>query len=116
MFKTLAMIAALAVLGVSAANAQQREAVFQKVEVPNASFDIVLATAKPSGPASYHQEQPDPNIVYLSNGLVASYTPELAELLDIATLLRPAHTTIAGTPVVIYVVPKRTGSAATAMR
>jgi hypothetical protein len=42
MLKYLPICAALAVFGASV-SAQQHEAVFQKVEVPNAGFNLVLA-------------------------------------------------------------------------
>ncbi|HTS40230.1 MAG TPA: hypothetical protein VMH84_06805 [Xanthobacteraceae bacterium] len=116
MFKCLSIFAALVVLSTGSANAQQREATFQKIVVPGSSFDIVVATPKLGSPTVNYAKEIDPNVFYLGNGLVTAYTTELAKMLDLATLMRPAHMTIVGTPVVIYVVPKRTGSDATAMR
>jgi hypothetical protein len=98
----------------SAANAQQREAVLQKVEVANAGFNIVIATAKLNGVTADFRGQPDPNIVYLADGeLVYAYTGRLQELEDMGILMAPACTFHVErrdysppTPVVVYVIPK----------
>ena len=63
MLKHLSIFTALIVLGTGSANAQQREAVLQKVEVPNAGFNLVLAMPKPGTPSLYLRDQPDPNAV-----------------------------------------------------
>ena len=96
------------------ANAQQREAVLQKVEVANAAFDIVIATAKLNGSTADFRGQPDPNIVYLADGeLVYAYTGQLQELSNMGILMVPACTFHVErrdysprTPVVVYVIPK----------
>jgi hypothetical protein len=49
MCKHFAIIAALAALGMGPANAQHREATLYTIELPKATFNIVLATAKPGG-------------------------------------------------------------------
>ena len=123
MLKYLSIFTTLVALGTGSANAQDREAIFQKIVVPSGSFDIVLAMAKPGSPIVYYRDQPDPNIIYLGNGLVTAYTAELAAILDIATLMRPAYTFAAmpgneksRTPMVIYIVPKATTPAAATMR
>ena len=116
MFKYLPIFAALMVLATGSVNAQQREAIFQEIVVPGSNFDIVLAMAKPGSPTVNYAKEIDPNVIYLGNGLVTAYTPELAEMVGIDTLLHPAHTTMAGYGTVLtYVVPKRTASTA-AMR
>ncbi len=119
MLKFLSIVATIVALGTNSANAQQREAIFQKIEVPNASYDIIMATAKPDSPTLYYRDQPDPNVIYLGNDLVTAYTSELSEMLDIATMMHPAHTSVAErgdkkdrTPVVVYFVPKRGPAAA----
>jgi hypothetical protein len=123
MLKYLSILATLIAVGTSSANAQQREAIFQKIEVPNASFDIVLATAKPGGPILDFRDQADPNVVYLGNDLVTAYTAELAEMLDVAALMRPARAYFAErggkkglATVLVYIVPKREVPNASAMR
>lgn len=123
MLKSLTIFAALVVLGTGSVNAQQREAILQKIAVPGASFDVVLAMAKPGSPVVYYRNQPDPNIINLGNDLVIAYTVELSETLDLATLMRPAQTIVVErgdkmgrTPVVVYFVPKREGLAGATMR
>jgi hypothetical protein len=113
MLKYLSIFTALMVVGPGVGNAQQREADIHRIEVPSATFDIVLAIAKPTGGTADYRNQPDPNIVYLRDDLVAGYTTKLAELLDIDTLMRPACSFMAGhvdksgrTPVIVYIVAK----------
>ena len=47
--RRLMYVTVATVIGTSTAQAQQREAVLQQVEVANAGFSIVIATAKPGG-------------------------------------------------------------------
>lgn len=49
MLKHLSICAALIALATGSVNAQQQEAVLQKMQVPGAGFDIILAMPKPSG-------------------------------------------------------------------
>src|SRR5262245_15294295 len=108
------LCALLVAFAAGAANAQQREAVLQKVELANAAFNLVIATAKPNGATADFRKDPDPNIVYLADGeLVYAYTGRLQELLDIGALIVPACTFHVErrdysprTPVVVYVIPK----------
>ena len=46
MLKHLSICVALIAFGIGSASAQQREAILQKVEVPGAAFDLMLATPK----------------------------------------------------------------------
>ena len=106
------------VIGTSMAQAQQREAVLQQVEVANAGFGIVIATAKPGGATADYREQPDPNLVYLAAGdLVYAYTGGRQDLAEDVIFTPPACSFSIGrrdlgprTPVVIYVIPKGTAS------
>jgi hypothetical protein len=106
--------ALLATLVAGAADAQQREAVLQKVELANAGFNIVIATARLNGATADFRKELDPNIVYLADGeLVYAYTGRLQELSDIGILMVPACTFHVErrdysppTPVVVYVIPK----------
>ena len=123
MFKLLSICAALIVFGSGSVSAQEREAVFQKIEVPNANFVIVLATAKPDGPKLYYRDQPDPNIIYLGSDLVTAYTAELAEMLDVTTLMHPVYSVAVEQgdksgrmPAIVYIVPKRAGPTVAAAR
>jgi hypothetical protein len=126
MRNALAIIAALMIIGTGSADAQQQEAILQKIEVPNAGFDLILATAKPGSSLLYLRDQPDANVIYLGTDLVYGYSdikPEMSELLDLATLMRPACSVQASpadkqsrTPVVVYIVPKRAAPVASTMR
>jgi hypothetical protein len=108
MLKCLSTLTTLVVLATGSANAQQREAVFQKIVVPGSNFDIVNAIAKAGGQIGDYRSQPDPNVVYLGNDLVIAFTPELAETIDIEKLLHPDLTTKVGnTTVLTYFVLKR---------
>jgi len=112
MLKYLPICAALAVLGTASVSAQQREAIFQKVEVPNAGFNLVLAM--PASGAPRPSDQSDPNVVYLmSEELVYSLTGNQQEPLDVGTLMTPACSFHVDrreggppTPMVISVAPK----------
>jgi hypothetical protein len=122
MLKFLPIFAALALLGAGSAHAQQREAVLQKIEVPNASFDLLIAMPRPGSPAVIARNQPDPNVIYLGNDLVTAYTAELAKTLDVAVLLSPAKSVVGGRGnhkddgAVVYVIPKSATSTSAAMR
>jgi hypothetical protein len=118
------LCAAFASIAAGAADAQQREAVLQTVEVTDAGFNIVIATAKQGGATADFRGQPDPNIVYLADGeLVYAYTGRLQELFDAGILMVPACTFLVErkdysprTPVVIYVIPKDKMPLATATK
>jgi len=58
MFKFLSIVTALVVIGVGSAKAQERQAVFQKVTVPGASYDMIIAVANPGSPVVYFRDQP----------------------------------------------------------
>src|SRR5262245_30173527 len=104
------------VISAGAAQAQQREAVLQRVEVAKADFHVVIATAKPGSPMVDFREDPDPNVVYLPAGdLVFAYTGGREDREEEAILASPVCTfnverrgSIPRTAVVIYAVPKGT--------
>src|SRR5262245_5293792 len=114
--RRLICVTAATVIAAGTAQAQQREAILQQVEVANAGFDIVIATAKPGGATADYRGQPDPNLVYLAGGnLVYGYTGGRQDLAEDAIFTPPAcsfhvEPKASGprTPVVIYVVPKGT--------
>jgi hypothetical protein len=123
MLKYLSIFAALVALGPNSVTAQEREAIFQKVAVSGASYDMILAVAKPGSPTVDYRDQPDPNIIYLGNGLVTAYTAELSKMLDLATLLQPALSFAPSSgdkkdraPILVYFVSKKTASTTAAMR
>ena len=114
--RRLVCITFATVIGAGAAPAQQREAILKKVEVADAGFSIVIATARPGGATADYREQPDPNLVYLPAGnLVYAYTGDPQDLAADAIFTVPAcsfHTARTDssprTPVVIYVMHKAT--------
>ena len=113
--KLLSVIVAT-MIGAGAAQAQQREAVLQQVELTNAGFNLVIATAKAGGASGDYREQPDPNLVYLAPAdLVYAVTGGRNDLAEHAIFMPPAcsfqvdRKDFSGrTPVVIYVIPKGT--------
>jgi len=112
--RRLMYVTVATVIGASMVQAQQREAVLQQVEVANAGFTIVIATAKPDGATDDYREQPDPNLVYLAAGdLVYAYTGGRQDLAEDAIFTPPACSFNVGhrdlnlrTPVVVYVIRK----------
>jgi hypothetical protein len=71
MLKRLSICAALIGLATASGNAQQQEAVLQKLTVPGATFDIILAVPKPSGATYNLGNSPDALIVHLIGGEMA---------------------------------------------
>jgi hypothetical protein len=68
MLRFLAIFSAFLVVGASPIQAQHQEAVLQRVAIPNAGFDIVLATPK-SGNIIYGlDETPDAFVIRLNGG------------------------------------------------
>lgn len=114
--RSLIYLAVATVIGAGAAHTQQREAILQKVEVADAGFSIVIATARPGGATADYREQPDPNLVYLPAGnLVYAYTGNPRDVAADAIFTAPACSFHAEgtdlsprTPVVIYVMYKPT--------
>jgi hypothetical protein len=117
MFKHLLIGAALTAIAMGSAKAQHREATFQKMEIPGASFDIVVVTAKPGGWTFDPRIQPDAylgGIVHMGRELVHPLTEQVLETFSNLSLLsHPACTFRAestngksATPAVVYVVPR----------
>ena len=71
MFKQLSICVAFIAFTMPTANAQQREAILQKVEVPGAPFDLVLATAKSPAAIFDLAESPDALVIHLVGGELA---------------------------------------------
>ncbi len=117
MFKQLSICAALLALGTAGVNARQlqQEAALQKLEVPGASFDIVLAMPKSPAAANLDlRSQPDPAVVYLAGGELAMAVDSGLEGMfkDLGALQSPVaifHVERNGNlrePVAMYVIPK----------
>jgi hypothetical protein len=71
MLKLLSICAALVVFATWPANAQQQEAVLQRIEVPGAAFDLVLATPGTPTVIFDFSESPDALVIYLAGGMLA---------------------------------------------
>ena len=71
MLKHLSICAALVAFATGAANAQQKEATLQKLEVPGSAFDIIVAMPKPGGVTFDLSELPDALLVHLIGGALA---------------------------------------------
>jgi hypothetical protein len=116
MFKHLFIAAVLIAVAGGAAEAQHREATLQKVDLPGASYDIVVATAKPGGWAfnPLNHDAYLGGIVHLGDSLVHLLTEDfLKTFSSFSVLPHPACTFQSATkngaqptPVVIYLVPK----------
>jgi hypothetical protein len=63
MLKQLSICTALVMLATGAANAQQREAVVQRVAVMGAEFDLAVVSAKPGALSLDWREEMDPHLV-----------------------------------------------------
>lgn len=123
MLKYFSICAAFVTLGTGSLNAQyaqhaqqgQQEAALQKVEVPGAGFDIVLAMPKSQTGATFDfGNSPDATIIYLIGGeLALSFDgPEnMLQALDFLQLPVGAFhvdskDSKASKPVAVYIVPK----------
>jgi hypothetical protein len=113
MFKHLSICAALFALAISPATAQQ-EAVLQRIAVPGAAFDIVVASPKAQGVKFDLARSPDALIMQLIGGeLALGFDGEKEMLKALDTLQLPAfafHTEgrngKSRLPVAVYIVPR----------
>ena len=71
MLKHLSICAALIAFSASAANAQQKEAILQKLEVPGGAFEIIVAMPKPQGVTFDLSKSPDALLVHVIGGELA---------------------------------------------
>lgn len=71
MLKQLSICAALITFAAGAANAQQKEAILQRLEVPGATFDIIIAMPRPQGVTFNLSGSPDALLVHLVGGELA---------------------------------------------
>ncbi len=120
MLKHSLICAALVALGTGSVNAQyaqhaqqgQQEATLQKVEVPGAGFDIVLAMPKSQAGATFDfGNSPDATIIYLTGGeLALSFDGPEKMLQALDSLQLPVGAfhvdSKASKPVAVYIVPK----------
>jgi hypothetical protein len=113
MLKHLSICAALLAFGAASANAQQQEAVLQKLTVPGADFDIVLAM--PRSPPQRMDDlnmSPDALVVHLIGGELVLAFDDAGKMLKAAESLgSPVSASHwvrkdGRTPFAIYVAPK----------
>ena len=114
MLKYLSTFAAVVALGSNPAQAQQQEAILQRVEVPGAGFDIIVA--RPNRPSTIIDlaRAPDALVIQLIGGeLALSFDSEERMLRALDSLQLPVcafQVERAGStsrePVAVYVVPK----------
>jgi len=113
MLKHLSICAALMALATGSANAQQKEAMLQRMEVPGAAIEIIVAMPKPQGAAFDLSASPDALLVYLTGGELAVGFDDAEKMLKLlGTLRHPVgalrvqspdqRSTI---PVAVYLVP-----------
>ena len=115
MLKQLSICAALLVLATGAVNAQQREAVVQRVGVAGAEFDLAVVSAKPSASSLDWREEMDPHLVHVGGGklllaydyLTQSVFPQIESMLAPSCVFQAdSRKSELRSPVAIYVVPK----------
>jgi hypothetical protein len=114
MFKQLSICAALLVITAGTANAQQKEAVLERMEVPRAAFDIIFAM--PKAPiASYDlAKSPEALVMHLVGGeLALGFDSEEKMLAALESMRMPvcafhveSNDPPARNPVSVYIVPK----------
>ena len=114
MLNYFAIFAALLALASNPAKAQQQEAVLQRVEVPDAGFDIIMARPSASGTIINLARSPEALVIYLIGGeLALSFDSEEKMLKALDSLQLPVcafQVERAGgpsrEPVAVYLVPK----------
>jgi hypothetical protein len=108
-------LATLIAFGAGPANAQQREAVLHRINVPDTDYYLVVATAKSGAPLADFRGTPDPSLMYLAGGeLVHAYDNEMQDTFStLASMLKPVFTLhVKSTggepsiPVAVYLVPR----------
>jgi hypothetical protein len=110
MLKRLAMCCAL-VLGAGSSSAHEREAILQKIEVPGANFQMLVATAKP-GRAIYDLgESPDALVIHLIGTKLWVGFDDASKMLETIDLLRRPLGSFhlegnEADPIAIYLIPK----------
>ena len=120
MLKHVSICAALLAFGIGSPSARQKEAVLQKMEIPTADYDIILAMPKASGATFDFGETPDALIIHLiGDELAVGFDSEEQMLKTLSSLLSPVgafhirdnenNTTV---PVAVYLVAKHASSSA----
>lgn len=122
MVKRALMCVALTFLGLPSVNAQRLEASLQRIEVPGAGFEIVLASTKTPAVTINLGESPEALVVPLVGSALALTFEDGADMLAVLEYLRhPGYSFLApgrdGHPsraAALYIVPKRVPKASPA--
>jgi hypothetical protein len=86
--KQLSICAVLIAFATGTANAQER-AVLRKIEAPGAGFDVLIATPKSPGGASYSlSESPDALVIHLVGGELALEFDDVEKMVKALDFLR----------------------------
>ncbi len=88
MLKLLLTGAAIIAFGIGSASAQQLEAILQKVEVPGAAFDLMLAMPKTPTVIIDLSESPDALVIHLVGGKLALGFEKAEDMLKATEFLR----------------------------
>lgn len=113
MLKHLSICAALMALATGPTNAQQKETMLQRMEVPGAAFDVIVAMPKPQGAVFALSESPDALVMHLIGGELALGFDDAEKMLNaLGTLRRPVGALRvqsldhrSSIPVAVYLVP-----------
>jgi hypothetical protein len=110
MLKRLAMCCAL-VVGAGSSSAHEREAILQKIEVPGANFEMLVATAKPGGAIYDFGESPDALVIHLIGAKLWVGFDDTAKMLETIDILRRPLGIFhlernEADPIAVYLIPK----------
>lgn len=86
MLKRLAICCAL-VLAAGSSSAREREAILQRIEVPGANLEMLVATAKPGGAIYDLGESPDALLIRMIGAKLWVGFDEVAEMLETIDIL-----------------------------
>jgi hypothetical protein len=111
--KHLSVFFALTAFAAAPANAQQKEAVLQRLQAPGSSVGIILAMPKPQGAIYEFSESPDALVLYLIGGELALGFDDAESMLKAAGALRRPYAALRlespdhrlPIPIALYLVP-----------
>ena len=109
MLRQLAVSGALFVGALIPAGVQQREATLQRIEIPAAPFDLLIAAPKPAGVIYDLAESPEALLLNLAGGELAIGFERVDAMLKTLELVRTPVYSFGGkgrTAITIYTVPK----------
>src|SRR6266478_9754677 len=111
MFKYLSILTVLAALGAGSLGAHEREADLQRINVSNAGFDMVVATAKIPNAVIYDLgETPDALAIHLVGGALWLAFEDADKMLETFDMLQQSvgnfHVERKGINLAVYIVPK----------